>query len=320
MPRPSASVVSDPNNRLANVSLLSGRTLQAPQHRTSFTTGRINSAVNIRSRFQLFDPDDPARYQIYADLSSEFSLSNHWAVRSSIAINIDHNFDESNRKESDSVLPKVRSDIVKYLNEGDSGLEKLVIEGRDTIGREIHYRSFAGYLETMFAGVGGEILFWPHRSRLAVGMSLAFAKPKPRSKSRCFANYEVLTGHASIYWATPLYNFDVALHAGRYLARDIGATFEVRRTFRNGWQIGTWASFTNVSSEDFGEGSFDKGFYFQIPLDRIFNSGSRSKFATRMRPIQRDGGQRLDGFSGDIFWDLREARYDSLIPDKRMLP
>ena len=26
--------------------------------------------------------------------------------------------------------------------------------------------------------------------------------------------------------------------AGRYLAKDLGATVEARRTFRNGWQVG----------------------------------------------------------------------------------
>ena len=96
--------------------------------------------------FALFDPDDPARYQIFADLSSEYALSSHWAIRSSIAVNVDHNFDESNRQQSDSVLPKVRSDVVRYLNQGDSGLEKLIVEGRDTVGRSIHYRVFGGIL------------------------------------------------------------------------------------------------------------------------------------------------------------------------------
>jgi hypothetical protein len=130
----------------------------------------------------------------------------------------------------------------------------------------------------------------------------------------------VVTGHVSAYWATPFYNYDVAVHAGRYLAKDLGATFEARRTFRNGWQVGVWASLTDVPFDEFGEGSFDKGFYFQVPLDGVFGSRSRGNFATRMRPIQRDGGQRLEDFSGNIFWDLRGARYDAFTPDKRLLP
>ena len=64
-------------------------------------------------------------------------------------------------------------------------------------------------------------------------------------------------------------------HAGRYLAKDLGATFEARRTFRNGWQVGVWATLTDVPFDEFGEGSFDKGFYFQVPLDGLFGSKTR---------------------------------------------
>ena len=320
VPRPSSSFSHDSRVILNRVNILSGRTLSKPDYRTDFVTGKINTSINIRSRFQLFDPDDPARYQVFADVSSEYALSSHWAVRSSIAVNLDHNFDESNRRQSDSVLPKVRSDVVNYLNQGDSGLEKLIIEGRDTIGRSIHYRVFGGYIESMYAGAGGEVLFWPHKSRLAFGASLAYAKQRDFNRGFGLLDYQVLTGHVSAYWATPFYNYDVAIHAGRYLAKDLGATFEARRTFRNGWQVGVWATFTDVPFDKFGEGSFDKGFYFQVPLDGLFGSKTRSRFATRMRPIQRDGGQRLEDFSSNIFWDLRGVRYDAFDPDQRLLP
>jgi hypothetical protein len=42
--------------------------------------------------------------------------------------------------------------------------------------------------------------------------------------------------------------------------------------------------------------------------------------ANQIRPIQRDGGQRLDGYSGNIFWDLRAVRYDAFAQDKKLLP
>lgn len=320
VPRPSTSYRNDERSFLRGVRLLSGRTLNVPQHRTGFATGKINNTVNLRTRFQLFDPDDPARYQVYADFSSEYSLNAHWAIRSTVSLNIDQNFDESNRQESDSVLPKVRSDVVRYLNEGASGLDKLFIEGRDTYGRSIHYRGFAGILEEMYSGAGGEVVFWPTESRIALGASVAYAKQRDYDRRLGHLDYDVITGHVSAYWASPFYNYDVAVHAGRYLAKDAGATLEVRRTFRNGWQVGAWATMTDVSFEDFGEGSFDKGFYFQVPLDAVFGGNTRSKFGTRMRPIQRDGGQRLEAYSGNIFWDLREARYDAFTIDERLVP
>ena len=320
VPRPSSAYSDDSGAHLRSIRLQPGQTLDTPQHRTDFVTGKINNTVNLRSRFQLFDPDDPARYQVYADLSSEYSLSSHWAIRSTFSINIDQNFDESNRKDSGSVLPRVRSDVVRYLDEGASGLDKLIIEGRNTYGSSLHYRGFAGVMEEMFSGAGGEVLYWPSKSRVAVGASVAYAKQRGYDRRLDHLDYDVITGHVSAYWASPFYNYDVAVHAGQYLAKDVGATLEVRRTFRNGWQVGAWATMTDVSSEDFGEGSFDKGFYFQLPLDSIFGGNTRSKFGMRMRPIQRDGGQRLESYSGNIFFDLREARYDAFAIDKRLLP
>lgn len=320
VPRPSAIRDHTPRRVLKQFRTMSGRELQNLQHRTGFFTGRINTVVNIRTRFQLFDPDDPARYQVFADVSSDLVLNESWALKSSIALNITHNFNESRRITSDSKLPKVRSDVVKYLNDGDTGLEKLVLEGRDTLGQSLHYRIFGGYLETMYAGVGGELLFWPFDSRIATGLSLAYAKQRDFDRGFGLRDFHAVTGHVSTYWATPFYNFDMAVHAGKFLAGDVGASLEVRRTFRNGWQVGLWATLTDVPFDEFGEGSFDKGLFFQIPLDGMFGSRTRSNFSTRIRPIQRDGGQRLEGYSGDIFWDLRAARHDSFSRDYRLLP
>ena len=320
VPRPSATPTFDSRTSLRQVKILAGREVIDPQYQTSFRTGKVNTEVNFRAKFQLFDPDDPARYQVFADVSSEYALSNNWAIRSTLAIDIDNNFDESKRQDSNSVLPRVRSDVIRYLIEGDSGLEKLILEGRGTLGKSLHYKAFGGYLETMYVGAGGEVLYWPTQSRVAFGMSLAYAKRRDYDRSFELLDYDVITGHVSAYWATPFYNYDLAVHAGRYLAKDLGATFEARRTFRNGWQVGVWATLTDVPFEDFGEGSFDKGLFFQIPLDGLFGTKTRSTFGTRLRPIQRDGGQRLDGYSGDIFWDMRSARFDAFQFDSRLLP
>ena len=151
-------------------------------------------------------------------------------------------------------------------------------------------------------------------------MSLAYVKQRGFKRDFELLDYEVMTGFVSAYWATPWYNYDVAVHAGRYLAKDVGGTVELRRTFRNGWQVGVFASLTDVPFDVFGEGSFDKGFYFQVPLGALFGGSDRNKFGARIRPVLRDGGQRLEDLSGNIFWDLREARYDALVIDERMLP
>ena len=321
VPRPSFGLGIDHHEMGARSRMLSGRTLNESRHQTSFVTGKVNTAVNLRTRFQFFDPDDPARYQLYVGVDSEYALSNHWSIKSSLAFNIEQNFDESRRRDSDSVLPPVRTDVVKYLDDGATRIETLLVEGRNTMGSNLHYRVFGGVLEQMFSGAGGEVLYWPSQSRIAFGASLAYARQREYKGGFGLRDYDAVTGFVSAYYASEFYNYDFGVHVGQYLAKDKGANFEVRRTFRNGWQVGLWASFTDVSAEDFGEGSFDKGLFFQVPLSSLFNSApSRSMFSSGLRPIQRDGGQRLDSYAGQIFWDVRSARYDSFVFEPRMAP
>ena len=307
--RPSSSYWQGTAIAKRNLQVLPGRSITNPQHRTNFVTRKVNFDINLNNRVQLFDPDTPLRYQVYLELGAEVALPLDWTLRGSYAFDIYNTFGESTRQ-SDSVLPRVRSDIVKYLQEGESGLDSLYLENRGSVSPGLHYRVFGGILEEMYSGIGGELLYQPYQSRLAFGASANWVRQRDFDKSFKHLDYETTTAFLSAYWATPFYNYDVAVHAGRYLAKDLGATVELRRTFTNGWMVGLWATLTDVSPEDFGEGSFDKGIFFRIPLDGLFGNNTRSAYTTRMRPIQRDGGQRLENHSGNIWWDLRSARFD----------
>ena len=59
-------------------------------------------------------------------------------------------------------------------------------------------------------------------------------------------------------------------------------------------KIGAFATKTNVSAATFGEGSFDKGIFFEIPIAWLVGLQTQQKFGQTIRPIQRDGGQRLN--------------------------
>jgi hypothetical protein len=293
------------------ISVLPVRSLGPPQRKTDFVQKKVFFDVGLGNRLQLFDPDDPARYQLYTKVGASLTLPKSWTLRGAYGFDITNNFDESNRLNSGSVLPRVRSDVVKYLTEGDTGLDSLYFENRGSAYKGLHYRVFGGVLEEMYSGAGGEVLYQPFQSRVAYGLSANWVRQRDYDKSFKHLDYQTATAFASVYWASPFYNFDVAVHAGKYLAKDIGATLEVRRTFNNGWMVGLWATMTDVSAEDFGEGSFDKGMFFKIPFDGLFGRNTRGSYNNRLRPIQRDGGQRLEDFSGNIWWDIRSARYDA---------
>ena len=70
-------------------------------------------------------------------------------------------------------------------------------------------------------------------------------------------------------------------------------TLEVIRRFDNGFVLGAYATKTNVSSKQFGEGDFDKGIYLSIPLDALLPRSSKFALGFAWSPLTRDGGARL---------------------------
>ena len=91
------------------------------------------------------------------------------------------------------------------------------------------------------------------------------------------------------------------------------------RRMPSGWQAGFFFSRTNVSAEDFGEGSFDKGFYFNVPLNIFTKDYSKDFNGFRLRTMTRDGGQKLelrnrlsDSFYGSTFDEISENWNDYL--------
>ena len=281
-----------------------------PSNITKVVTPFTNISANLSAKFQLFDPDLPLKHQLYLKIDSLTNISQDWNLIGSFAVDIDNNFDLN--RGPDSVLPHVRTEINQYLVNGSSGIESLYLEKKSTISDGFHYRAYLGILEMMYSGIGIEVLYQPFLSRFGFGGTINKVIRRGYQRNFELLDYNTMTGFMSIYYASPFYNFDLGLHIGKYLAKDRGATLEVRRTFDNGFSVGAFATFTNVSAADFGEGSFDKGLYFKIPFDSFSPIDTRKSFSTVIRSLQRDGGQRLEDFTGRLWHDLRSVRYDSL--------
>lgn len=240
----------------------------------------------------LFDPDDPVRADIGAELSASFAPMRGLVYSGSLRQPIIGNLDDATRV-SDSVLPHVRSDVVLYNTQSDLELTHLTQEYFFRPGENLYGRVTAGYLERMYGGLSTELLWKPVTGPLALGAELNYAVKRDYDIDFGFQDYDVMTGHASAYYdlgAGYLGQVDV----GRYLAGDWGATFSLDREFGNGIRVGAFFTLTDVSSDEFGEGSFDKGIRIQIPLSRLSGEPSQRGFGTVIRPVTRDGGARLD--------------------------
>jgi hypothetical protein len=111
------------------------------------------------------------------------------------------------------------------------------------------------------------------------------------------------------------YDFGNGYHGqvdvGRYLAGDYGATFALDREFDNGWSVGAFFTLTDVSADDFGEGSFDKGLRVSIPIDWFFGTPTRTVSDNTIRSLSRDGGAKLD-VEGRLYGIVRDAHRPEL--------
>jgi membrane-associated phospholipid phosphatase len=193
-----------------------------------------------------------------------------------------------------SALPRVRTFAREYVTTSRATLPLLQLTHVAELGRG-HYGSvYGGLLEDMYGGVGGEWLYRPWRSPLALGVDVNHVRQRDFSQNFTFRNYQITTGHATAYWDTGWNDVQVKLSAGQYLAGDRGVTMDVSRVFPNGASIGAWATKTNVSAEQFGEGSFDKGVYIKIPFDAILPKSSSGDANVVWNPLTRDGGARLN--------------------------
>ncbi|MCW4630963.1 YjbH domain-containing protein [Marinomonas rhodophyticola] len=249
-------------------------------------------------------------YSLTMKGGASYWLNRHLELSSSVSINLLDNYDKLNFATPDDGTSnyRVRTLVRAYVSDNDVSLNNLQLTWFDRYASNWYQQVYAGYLETMFAGVGTEVLYRQPNSNWAIGADInAVSQRDPSSVFGIFSdenaygnNTKVLargtTGHLSLYYQ-PEWSFleDTLfrLDVGKFLAADVGARFDFSKQFDSGMIIGAYASRTNMSAEDFGEGSFTKGFYLSIPFDTVSLKPTNSRGSLNWQPITRDGGQML---------------------------
>jgi Exopolysaccharide biosynthesis protein YbjH len=255
------------------------------------------------TRTALFDPQNPLRGDAGLRFAASYDIAPGFVIAGAVTQKIIGNLDKSTR-ESTSVLQHVRSDAAKYNKNDGPVLESLTVAWYSRPADNVYGRVTAGYLERMFGGVSAELLWKRPESPLAIGAEVNYARQRDFNLGLGFQEYGVVTGHVSAYYSFGQ-GYTGQLDVGRYLAGDIGATVSLDREFANGWKVGAFATMTNVSAEDFGEGSFDKGIRLSIPVNWITGKPTRKLLSTTLRPLSRDGGARLE-VQGRLYDTVRD--------------
>jgi len=221
--------------------------------------------------------------------NAEYALRENFIFSSNLKHSIADNFDDLTIPPVDTYPAQVRSDIKEYLR----GFGDGIIIGRAqfdyylTPKKNHHLMFTGGILEEMFNGVGFEYLYYKEGSNYAIGFEVFDVQKRDYEMRFGTLDYKNITSHLNFHYRNyRRLPFDTKISFGEYLAGDEGFTIDLSRTFSNGTKFGVFASFTDVSSEQFGEGSFDKGIYFNIPVFGNYINYS-------WRPLTKDPGAKL---------------------------
>ena len=178
---------------------------------------------------------------------------------------------------------------------------EITLRGRVLPIGGLKEKIYAGYLEWMYGGVGGEILYMHDNQRWALGIDTYWVKQREFDQKFSFRDYEAITALTSFYYDLPISNMRLKLSAGQFLAKDRGMHIDLSRRFDRGARIGAIVALTDCDSRCVGEGNFNKWIYFQLPMDLFYRKDStRAVSPFEWAPLTKDAGQKL-GKGGGLY-------------------
>ncbi len=248
------------------------------------TSTRLNFRPFIASREEFF------KGALLLQNDTEFIIRDNLFFNTNLKYSLANNFDDLRFPPKDTFPAQVRSDVKQYLKNMDKGIliGRAQLDYHLTPKQNHHLMFTGGILEDMFSGIGFEYLYFKPDSNFSFGIEAFKVRKRDYFWGFGHLDYENFTATANLYYRNyGLIPFDMKVSVGEYLAGDIGSTIEFSRTFESGVKFGAFATFTDVTYQEFGEGSFDKGIFFKIPI-----YGNLIDYT--WRPLTKDPGARLN--------------------------
>lgn len=219
-----------------------------------------------------------------------------------------------------SQLPNVRTDVIRYFRRKGFSLDEAYIQKNFNLGHGWFSRVSLGYFEIEYAGLASEFLYYPVHANWAVGIEGAAFK-KRNTEGLGFTNkVRQLDGFVPHYHPFRFYQYflnfyyewcdaklDFEINAGKFLANDYGARFQISRYFPSGLKISIWYTLTNGHDKVNGHTYHDKGISFSMPLDIFYMHSSCARWGYGMSAWLRDVGVSAATGQG-LYQLIREQR------------
>jgi len=234
-------------------------------------------------------------WQLEALLHTEYSIKKGLYLTTDIGIDIVNNYEDYIYHIPDGELYHVRQDRRLYLTQGESGLRRMALDYVVDLNPNVKAKFSIGYLEWMYGGLGGEVLYLPDNKKWALGIDAYWVKQREFDQKFSFRDYDTVTGFITYYRDIPFYDMRFKLSLGKFLGKDVGAHIDLSRRFKTGARVGGIVALTNCDAACVGEGSFNKWIYFQLPMDLFYTqSTTRAKTGYAWSPLTKDAGTKVE--------------------------
>jgi len=204
---------------------------------------------------------------------------------------------------SNSLLPHVRTDIAAYKRGGDLKLLRLLVNKYHLRSERVTTRLSAGIYEEMYSGVGGQVLYLPGDGGWGADLAVDWLRQRDFRGFLGHRDYTTLTAIASLNYRMA-HGVTATARAGRFLAKDEGVRFELKRRFASGFEVGAWYTATNgkdITSPGTPSNPYhDKGIFMAMPIDTMLTKDTQATAGFALAPWTRDVGQMVAS-PGDLY-------------------
>lgn len=251
---------------------------------------------NPELSFSLGEEETTHLYRVSATLEETKQWKYGIMTGSGVRLNIDDNLHRLQRFRDFNTDP-VRSHIDRFAN-NRINLDRAFLSWMKTPLPDFHMAITAGFLEEMYAGYGGEVLYRPFQSPFSIGAEAwnVYGRDPSMPLAAAFIPGDHFTGHVNMFYDIPDTDITAFAKVGKFIGGDFGVNGGAQIQFANGLKAKAYMTVTDADNKDVfnSDRNVVAGFQLAMPLGNVKFVPQGSEARMKIEPFARDDGALLD--------------------------
>lgn len=246
--------------------------------------------------FSLGEEETTHLYRASAVFEEQKRLGYGFTSGSSLRLNLADNLHRL-MKFKDINLQSVRGDADLFTY-NRVNVDRAYLSWMKTVIPDFHLAVTAGYLEEMYAGYGGEIMYRPFDSPFALGAEAwnLYKRDGLSALALATGGDAALTGHLNLYYDIPDTDLTTYAKIGQFIGGDRGASVGVQKQYDSGLKLKGFVTATNARDKDVfdSDRNLYAGLQLSLPIGNLKFIPQGSEIRASIAPIGRDDAQIVD--------------------------